>query len=97
MNRVIVFSLAAGLVAVASGLFLWPHSDSRAQVNAEGCSCSRPTTIGSGREQLAVYYCACPAVQCVLTATTAGSAAPPNLVQNCRTDRGETLFSSPPK
>lgn len=96
MKRLIVCSTLAAVVAGAAGLLLWPRSDTNAQVspqvNAEGCSCSRPTTIGSGREQLSLYYCACPGVQCVLTATAAGGAAPPNIVQNCRADSGSTLI-----
>jgi hypothetical protein len=102
MKRLIVCSTLAAVVAGGAVLLLWPRSDSSAQpgvkvtpqVNAEGCSCSRPTTVGSGREQLALYYCACPGVQCVLTATAAGSAAPPNVVQNCRADAG-TPFTGP--
>jgi|SRR5882672_2637480 len=98
MNRVLVSSALAAVAVAAAGLLLWPRSNTNAQVNgqvgsqlsstinAEGCTCSRPTTLGNGREQLSIYYCACPGVQCVLTATTSSSAAPPNLAQSCRTD-----------
>ena len=94
MNRVLVSCALAAVVVAAAGLLLWPRSNTNAQVspalssqfNADGCTCSRPTTLGSGREQLSVYYCACPGVQCVLTATASSSAAPPNLAQSCRTD-----------
>jgi len=98
MNRVLVSCALAAVAVAAAGLLLWPRSNTNAQVNprlsaqpgspinADGCSCSRPTTLGSGREQLSIYYCACPGMQCVLTATASSSAAPPNLAQDCRTE-----------
>jgi hypothetical protein len=90
MKRMIVGTLIAGLVAGTAALLLWPHAKVNAQIgpslNAEGCSCSRPTNLGAGREQLSIYYCACPGMQCMVTATAAGTAAPPNVVQNCRID-----------
>ena len=97
MKRVIVLSTLAGVVIAAAGLLLWPRSDTNAQINAqqfnaEGCSCSRPTTVGSGREQLSLYYCACPGVQCVLTSTAAGGSAPPNIAQNCRSDSATSMI-----
>jgi hypothetical protein len=88
MQRVIVGVVIAGLALGAAGLLLWPRSKVSAQVassvNAEGCTCSRPTALGAGREQLSIYYCTCPSMQCVVTATAAASAAPPNVVQSCR-------------
>jgi len=88
MKRVIVGCVVAGFALGAAGLFPWPRSKASAQVSAqlhaEGCTCSRPTALASGRDQLAIYYCSCPSMQCVVTATVAGGAAPPNVVQNCR-------------
>ena len=89
MKRIIIGWVSAGLVLGATGLLLWPRSKVSAQVTqliAEGCTCSRPTALASGREQLSIYYCSCPGMQCMVTATAAGSAVPPNLVQSCRTD-----------
>jgi len=90
MKRVVVGLVIAGFTLGAGGLLLWPRSKVNAQVtpqlNADGCTCSRPTTLASGRELLSIYYCACPGMQCVVTATTAGSAVPPNVVQSCRAD-----------
>lgn len=86
MNRILVSTTLAGFGIAAAALLLWPRSDTSAQVNAEGCTCSRATQVGSGREQLSLYYCACPAMQCVVTATAAGSSAPPNVVQSCRVE-----------
>jgi hypothetical protein len=91
MKRIMVGSMIAGLALGAAALLLWPHAKVNAQVgpvlNAEGCTCSRPTTLGSGRDQLSNYYCTCPAMQCVITATAAGATVPPNVVQNCRDSR----------
>jgi hypothetical protein len=88
MKRVVVASTVAGLAIGVAGLLLWPRSEPSAQpqVNAEGCTCSRPTVAGSGREQLSLYYCACPGMQCMVTATTGSSSMPPNVVQSCRSD-----------
>lgn len=83
MKRAMVIALGAVLVAAASTLLLWPRSKANAQINADGCSCSRPVLAGTGREQLSVYYCVCPAMQCVVTATSAGATVPPNVVQSC--------------
>jgi hypothetical protein len=88
MKRIVVGCVIAGLALGAAGLLLWPRSKANAQgttqINAEGCTCSRPTALASGRDQLAIYYCSCPSMQCVVTATVSGTAAPPNLVQSCR-------------
>lgn len=90
MKRVIVGWVVAAVAVGAAGLLLWPRSKVNAQVpsslNADGCTCSRPTVLGTGRDQLFVYYCACPGMQCMVTATAAGSGVPPNVVQNCRAD-----------
>jgi hypothetical protein len=90
MKRMVVGSMIAGLALGTAALLLWPHAKVSAQVgplNAEGCACSRPTTLGSGRDQLSIYYCSCPAMQCVVTSTAAGATAPPYVVQNCRDSR----------
>jgi hypothetical protein len=90
MQRIWLGSAIVALAVGGVGLFFWPRSPLNAQVstqlNAEGCTCSRPTLLGSAREQLSVYYCACPGAQCVITATAAGTSVPPNLAQTCRTD-----------
>lgn len=74
---------AAALVAAAIAWVPNAAPPAQAQVNAEGCSCSRPTALGQGSERLTVYYCTCPAIQCVVTATAATSTMPPNVAQNC--------------
>lgn len=88
MKRMLVGSVLAALVLGTAALLLWPHAKVIAQVSAqlsaEGCTCSRPATVGAARDQLSIYYCTCPGTQCVVTATAAGTAAPPNVVQNCR-------------
>jgi hypothetical protein len=90
MKRVIVGSVIAAIAVGVAGLALWPRSVVNAQVpsslNAEGCTCSRPTVLGAGRDQLSIYYCACPGMQCMVTATAAGGSGPANVVQNCRAD-----------
>jgi hypothetical protein len=95
MKRVMVGLVIAGFALGAAGLLLWPRSKVSAQItpqlSAEGCSCSRPTVIGTGREQLSLYYCACPGMQCTVVATAAGSALPPNITQVCRTDTSQVL------
>ncbi len=79
--------LAAGIAAAALAL-VWPQAKVQAQVappaNLEGCSCAKPPVAGSGRDQISVYYCQCPGTVCVVTATTAGTNVPPNIVQSCR-------------
>ena len=89
-RRMLVGSVVAGIVLGAATFLFWPHARVSAQpapqLNVEGCTCSRATNVGAGREQLSVYYCACPGMQCMVTATAAGSSAPPNVVQNCRAD-----------
>jgi len=109
MKRVVVALAMAGVAVTAAALLVWPHSKVNAQVsaqanapqaaafNAEGCSCSRPTQVGAGREQLSIYYCACPAMQCMVTATAAGTSVPPNVVQSCRTDLPQSQFIAPPR
>ena len=105
MNRVVVSLVMAGVAVTAGALLVLPHSKVNAQVsapqaapfNAEGCSCSRPTQVGSGREQLSIYYCACPAMQCMVTATAAGTSVPPNVEQSCRTDVPPSHFIAPPR
>jgi len=96
MKRLIVGLMIAGVAVAAAGLLLWPRSKASAQatpqINAEGCSCSRPTVVGAGREQLSLYYCACPGMQCMVATTAAGSAMPPNLVQSCRTDTQSSII-----
>ena len=91
MKPMLVGSMVAALALGTAALLLWPHAKVNAQVgpvlNADGCACSRPTTMGSGRDQLSTYYCTCPALHCVITATAAGATAPPNVVQNCRDSR----------
>ncbi len=88
MRRILIGSAVAGLALAAASLLWWPAAKVSAQpapqLNAEGCTCSRATNVGAGREQVSIYFCTCPAMQCVLSVTAAGSAAPPNLVQNCR-------------
>lgn len=90
MKRMLVGSMLGALALGTAALLLWPHTKVSAQagpiLNADACTCSRPTTVGAGRDQLSIYYCACPGMQCVVTATAAGTAAPPNVVQNCRID-----------
>jgi hypothetical protein len=100
MKRAIVVVSLAGCVTVgAAALALWPRSEPKAEVNAEvnaeGCSCSRPTLLGSGKDQLSVYYCACPGVQCVLTATAAATSVPPHLAQSCGSAQVTTMFPAP--
>lgn len=83
MRSLWIATLAVG-VAVAAAL-LWPKSEAGAQINAEGCTCSRPTAItGPGRAEAAVFYCVCPGTQCVVTVTQPGAAQPPNVAQTCR-------------
>lgn len=99
MKRLMVGLVIAGLTVGAAGLVLWPRSKASAQittqVNAEGCSCSRPTVVGSGRDQLSIYYCACPGMQCTVTATAAGGGVPPNVVQSCRGDTSQSQIIGP--
>jgi hypothetical protein len=84
MNRLVLIVAAAAVGGAAAGLLLWPKADAGAQISADGCTCSRPAQIGAGREQLTVVHCVCPGTQCVITATAAGTAVPPNVVQSCR-------------
>jgi hypothetical protein len=84
MNRLVLFVAAAAVGGAAAGLLLWPKDDAGAQVTAEGCKCSSPAQVGTGREQLTVVHCVCPGTQCVITATAAGTVVPPNVVQSCR-------------
>lgn len=56
-----------------------------AQVSAaEGCTCSKPTSLVSGREGVTVWHCVCPGIQCVITATQGGASMPPNVAQHCK-------------
>lgn len=83
MKTLWIGTIAAALVL--AGALLWPKSEVVAQVNAEGCTCSRPTTlVGPGRAEAAVFYCVCPGMQCVTTVTQPSSTQSPNVAQNCR-------------
>lgn len=81
----LLFALGAGALALAA-VALFPRSapQAQAQINADGCTCSRPTALGTGAERLAVYHCVCPGIQCVVTATAATAAMPPNVAQHCK-------------
>jgi hypothetical protein len=76
------------LAAVAlAGFLLWPKSAvvAQVQVNADGCTCSRPTMlVGPGRSEAAVFHCVCPGTQCVITATQPTATQPANVAQSCR-------------
>ncbi|HTT13129.1 MAG TPA: hypothetical protein VMG60_19835 [Burkholderiaceae bacterium] len=100
MKRVIVGCVLAGFALGAAGLLLWPRSQASAQLpaqlNADECTCSRPTVLAAGREQISIYACACPSMQCVITATAAGTAVPPNIVQSCRAESSITPSALPP-
>jgi hypothetical protein len=97
MKRVVVASTVVGLALGVAGLLLWPRSEPSAQpqVNGEGCTCSRPSVVGSGREQLSLYYCTCPGMQCMVTATASSSSVPPHVVQSCRNDLQQSPVISP--
>jgi hypothetical protein len=68
-----------------AGALLWPKSEVVAQINADGCTCSRPTSLAvPGRADAAVFYCVCPGMQCVITATAPTATQPANVAQSCR-------------
>jgi hypothetical protein len=86
-SRSVWIGAAAGAaVAVGAALALLAVAPSKAQVsiNADGCTCSRPTVNGMGRDQITTYHCVCPGTQCVITATQSTPTMPPNVVQTCR-------------
>jgi hypothetical protein len=80
-------TLWIGTITVALGLaaaLLWPKSEAGAQINAEGCTCSRPSMLTvPGRPDAAVFYCVCPGMQCVITTTAPTAAQPSNVAQSC--------------
>ncbi|MCS6945010.1 MAG: hypothetical protein RMK97_06310 [Sutterellaceae bacterium] len=81
--KTLLIALAAAAVALAaSALIPRAMPPVQAQMNADGCTCSRPTLLGSGAERLSVYHCVCPGMMCVVTATAAAS-MPPSIQQNC--------------
>ncbi len=84
MRKILVAGACAGVVVLGAALALWPKSQAGAQVNVDGCTCSRPTALsGAGRADLQVWHCVCPGMQCVITAAPAANAAP-NLEQSCK-------------
>jgi hypothetical protein len=89
-RTVAILTVGAGAMLVAAGLALWPKQQAQAQasalVNAEGCSCSRPTALGMGvRGEAFVFHCVCPGTQCVITVASAGTASgSPHVAQSCR-------------
>lgn len=83
MRTLWIGTIAAALALAAA--LLWPKSEVVAQVNADGCTCSRPTALAApGRAEAAVYYCVCPGMQCVITATAPTATQPANVAQSCR-------------
>jgi hypothetical protein len=83
MRKVLIGSVVGVAAVAATAFLLWPHAP-QAQINADGCTCSRATQLGAGREALAIYHCVCPGTQCVITATQAGTGVPPQVEQTCK-------------
>lgn len=82
-------SIGAGVAALVllSALLWWSRSSAVAQmsVDAQGCTCSRPAALAApGRAEAAVFYCVCPGMQCVITATAPTATQPANVAQSCR-------------
>ncbi|HXF45123.1 MAG TPA: hypothetical protein VNK91_03290 [Burkholderiaceae bacterium] len=84
MNKLWIAACASAVALTAGALFAPSAPVAQAQINADGCTCSRPTALGTGADRLAVYHCVCPGIQCVVTATAATGAMPPNVAQHCK-------------
>jgi hypothetical protein len=83
MKKTLIASVAIVLTGVGGVLF-WQKPQAVAQVNAESCTCSRPTALQSGaRAEANVYFCVCPGMQCVVSVASAGASAT-GLQQSCR-------------
>lgn len=85
----------AGLLAIAGAAVLigaaalWPRHDVQAQIGLPAgvadCQCARPTQLDAGASRVFVHNCQCGAMQCVISAGTAGSGSVvPQLAQTCR-------------
>lgn len=83
MRKLWIGAGTLALACAASVAWMRNAPTAQAQVNVEGCSCTRPSVLASGAERLSVYHCVCPGMQCVITATAATASAPPNLQQSC--------------
>lgn len=86
MNSLWIGAGAAALFLLAG--LLWRSGSTviaQVPVDAQGCTCSRPASlVGPGRAEAALFYCVCPGMQCVISATAPTATQPGNLAQSCR-------------